>query len=187
MEQTLLNKIGAAAMSMKNPKLNKVNPHFKSKYATLDSVQAVVQPALARNGLFDWVTFNQESSTWDLTVTDGQDVVVLSSLPSPGASQIQGVGSEATYAGRYLRCNAYFLVGEEDDDGNAAVEVKKQGKGDYLAPVRDLMDEYAGALGLPRDSAARYLASSMEVDNAYRIPAERVQEALDHMHKVIGG
>lgn len=187
MEQTLLAKIMTAARAMPNPKLNKYNPHYKSKYATLDSVQAVVQPALMGQGLYDWVTFNQETGTWDLNVTDGTDVIVLSSLASPGASQIQGIGSEATYAGRYLRCNAYFLVGEEDDDGNAAVEVKKQGKGDYLAPIRELMDEYANALGLTRDSAARYLASSMEVDNAYRIPADRVQEALDHMHKVIGG
>lgn len=187
MEQTLLAKIMTAARAMPNPKLNKYNTHYKNKYATLDSVQAVVQPALMGQGLYDWVTFNQESGTWDLNVTDGTDVIVLSSLASPGASQIQGIGSEATYAGRYLRCNAYFLVGEEDDDGNAAVEIKKQGKSDYLKPIRDLMDDYAHVLGVDRETATHNLADFMGVENVYRIPADRVQEALDHMNQVIGG
>ena len=50
-----VNEIAAALAkaqaSMKNATLNKVNPHFKSKYADLAGIRDTVIPALSANGI----------------------------------------------------------------------------------------------------------------------------------------
>lgn len=127
MSDSIYTKLVRAVAEMPNPKLNATNPRFGSKYATLESVQGSVKPVFAVYGLMDWVDYDLTDQAWKLYLTDGTETILLGTLPTTGFTTVQSLGSEATYAGRYLRCNAYFLVGEEDDDGNAITPQEAHG------------------------------------------------------------
>lgn len=194
MTENIFSKLAKATSQMPNPKLDKTNPRFNSRYATLESVQLSVKPALSSNGLVDWVDFDSTSQEWKLMLSDGSEVIELVSLPTSGFTNIQSVGSESTYAGRYLRCNAYFLVGEEDDDGNAASDVDKSSKSKqapkpqkapHLQPIRDMIGEFARHEGVSTSRAASMLAAHMGVASVSDIPAEAVSAALAYMRERI--
>lgn len=104
---------------------DKINPHFKSKYADLGSVIEALRPILAAHQLY-FIQCSEPSE-------DG--VVVATYVRHVSGSQIdfgklyvpankrdaQGFGSALTYARRYALVTA-FGVPTEDDDGNAAVK-----------------------------------------------------------------
>jgi len=100
-----------------------VNPHFKSRYVTLQAVIDAVLPALHANG-FALIqgTHVEEGKTilkTELIYVDGK--AITSSYPvHPVKADPQGEGSALTYARRYALM-ALCGIAPEDDDGNAAV------------------------------------------------------------------
>lgn len=140
----ILKKLLKAESKMENPVLDCENPHFHSRYASLGSVLAVVRPALHSEGLLLSGRLEAtESGEMHLVyvVTDGtSEGVELSRFPVPVFSNAQQLGSFLTYARRYSLCSVFNLVGEPDDDGNAAVKAEP-------APVRK-PDKWAGVRGL---------------------------------------
>ena len=120
----LATALAAAQAEMTNPRFDKVNPGFRSKYASLAAVRDAVIPILARHGIA--VVQNLTTTEGGICCTtmllhkSGQSLV--SSLPMPASKQdAQGLGSAATYARRYGLMAMVGVVGDEDDDGNAAV------------------------------------------------------------------
>lgn len=125
-----------AAFQAELPKVHKgsINPHFKSKFASLEDMTAVVLPLLGEHGLA-WATLP--------TVEDGQFVLKYRLLHESGTeiggiyplggSNAQQRGSEITYARRYALSAVTGIAADEDDDGNAASQPKKQAKPE---PVR---------------------------------------------------
>lgn len=116
--------LAKAQAEMKNPALDSVNPHFKSKFANLASVRNAVVPVLAKHGLSIW----QDLTNTDrgvacrtiITHSSGQQVT-FGPLEMPAMKlDAQGLGSAATYARRYSLMAALCIVGDEDDDANAA-------------------------------------------------------------------
>lgn len=102
---------------------DKVNPHFKSKYAPLATCLEAVEPALLENG----IALIQETSE-DLSGVTIETVFIHTSGESmrggkfhvPASKQDpQGYGSALTYARRFSLCAACGIA-PEDDDGNAA-------------------------------------------------------------------
>jgi hypothetical protein len=100
-----------------------VNPHFKSKYVTLQAAIDAVLPALHANG------FALVQST---RLTEGRTILNTALLHTSGGklesdypvhpvkADPQGEGSALTYARRYALM-ALCGIAPEDDDGNAAV------------------------------------------------------------------
>jgi hypothetical protein len=125
-----INEIAAALAkaqaSMKNAALNKVNPHYKSKFADLASVRDAVTPALSANGIavVQALDAGSESSGWcvltRLLHTSGQWVESL--CPIPAVLDMQKMGSAITYARRYSLSAICGIAADEDDDANAAVQ-----------------------------------------------------------------
>lgn len=122
-----VNEIAAALAkaqaAMKNATLNKVNPHFKSKFADLASVRDAVIPALTANGV---------SVVQTLEAPDGNQLVVTrlihasgqwieSRCPMPTPKNMQEMGSAITYARRYSLSAICGIAADEDDDANGAV------------------------------------------------------------------
>ena len=121
-----LNKAFAAArLEMKQPRFDSVNPHFKSPFASLASVQEACIPPCAKHG----IAVHQD-------VTDCEDGVRVVTLLCHASGEerrfgpwriptakpdAQGYGSARTYACRYQLLSVMGLTGEIDDDGNAAV------------------------------------------------------------------
>ncbi len=98
------------------------NPFFKSKYATLEEIIAVLKKPLANNGLCinQFTDFNEDCSwlTTQISHSSGQWMRGRYLL-TPTDNKPQSVGSSLSYAKRYA-LQAVMLVPSEDDDGNAA-------------------------------------------------------------------
>jgi hypothetical protein len=117
----LATALAAAQAEMKNASLNKVNPHFKSKYADLAGIRDTVTPALAKHGL----------SIVQGTDTLESGIVVVTRLMHKSGQWIesrfpiaydkpQTMGSAYTYARRYSLSAMCAISADEDDDANAA-------------------------------------------------------------------
>lgn len=102
---------------------DRTNPHFGSKYATLDACWDACRKALSANGL----------AVVQLPSSDGSKVSVTTVLAHASGEWIssmvtmvakdgtpQSIGSALTYGRRYGLCAAVGVAPEEDDDGNGA-------------------------------------------------------------------
>jgi hypothetical protein len=122
--------LAAAQAEMHNPTFDAVNPHFKSKFASLKEVAKVARAALAKHDIFVGQQITGEGSLiYCTTVFHHKSGESLAFGPTPfpvPRNDPQGYGSATTYARRYSLSAALCLVGDDDDDGNAAVDgVKK--------------------------------------------------------------
>lgn len=119
----LATALAKAQASFAGAAKDSLNPHFKSKYADLESVVSAIKQGLASNGLsFVQVSHNEPSSASIETIIMHSSGEWLSagivSVPV-SKNDAQGFGSAMTYARRYSLSSA-FGIAPEDDDGNAA-------------------------------------------------------------------
>jgi hypothetical protein len=158
--------LAKAQASMKNAPLNKVNPHFKSKFADLASVRDTVIPALAANGIavvqaLDLTGPDASSGQavyTRLLHTSGQWIESL--CPIPNGTDMQKMGSAITYARRYSLSAICGIAADEDDDAESATsgtlkseavttlntEPTGQSYGDWLADIEAITAEGYDAL-----------------------------------------
>ena len=140
----LAKALAAAQGEMKNAKLNKVNPHFKSRYADLAEIRDTVTPALSRNGL---------SVAQGTDMTESGLVVVTRLMHLSGQwiesrypiaiDKPQAMGSAYTYAKRYSLAAICCISSDEDDDANAAntsAPVTASISADQFRELRKLID-----------------------------------------------
>lgn len=116
--------LAAAQSEMTNPGFDSQNPHFRSKFASLASVRNAVVPVLAKHGIC--MTQDLASAeggiacTTILTHESGQRMVFGPLFMPATKPDAQGMGSAATYARRYALMAVAGVVGDDDDDANAA-------------------------------------------------------------------
>ncbi len=121
---TLAEALVAAQAEFPAVEPNAVNPHFKSRFVTLDHLIAKTRPILNKHGL----AVTQEPSVSEggfptLTTTllhvSGEER--SSTMPLLLTKQdMQGLGAALTYAKRYAWSAALGISADEDDDGNSA-------------------------------------------------------------------
>ncbi len=104
---------------------DKINPHFKSKYADIGSVIDAIKPVLAKHGL-GFTQHPQPSDTGIIVETvlhhaSGESLSLGTLYVPANKMDPQAFGSALTYARRYALMTA-FGVPAEDDDGNAATK-----------------------------------------------------------------
>lgn len=124
-----INEIAAALAiaqaELRNPAFDSSNPHFKSKFASLANVRDTITPTLTRHGIavLQLLGFDEGRVTCETVLThkSGQWISGTFSMP-PTKPDAQGTGSAATYCRRYSLMAIVNVVGDEDDDGNAASE-----------------------------------------------------------------
>jgi len=133
-DTTIYQRFRQAQQAIKNPSKRGKNPHFKSEYATLDDVLESIKKPLNDAGL----SFCHKHRTVHyegICIKDYIHLVVTDDLGNEmdfGGYEIltctnaQAQGSNETYLRRYSLMSAFGIVGDEDDDGNAAVESQKQ-------------------------------------------------------------
>src|SRR5690242_7489896 len=106
------------------------NPHFRSKYATLDNIIDETRPILAKHGL----------AVLQMPGGDGENVIMKTMLMHesgewleteplvmrPTKNDPQGMGSCITYARRYSLSALLSISTDEDDDGNASSQKPTQ-------------------------------------------------------------
>jgi hypothetical protein len=166
-----INEIAAALAkaqaSMKNAALNKVNPHFRSKYADLAGIRDTVVPVLAANGIAVVQTI-EPTETSAVVITRLAHISgqwIESCCPVLGAGDMQKMGSAITYARRYSLSAICGIAADEDDDANAAVQQAKpvavnkapEGFDDWLADLEATADEGTAALETAWKKSQPYL------------------------------
>ena len=173
-----MNKIAealsAAQAEMQNPSFDAVNPHFKSKFASLKEVARVARAALAKHGVFVGQEITGEGSliycTTKFLHKSGE---VLSFGPTPfpvPRNDPQGYGSATTYARRYSLSAALCLVGDDDDDGNAATNAVSKPITEKQAAELEALIEDVGA-----DKAA--FLKWLKVSKLAELPASEYSRA----------
>lgn len=134
--------LAAAQRAMKNAGLNKVNPHFRSKYADLAGIREAVVPALNMNGIAVVQTLDGDAGAvcvlTRLIHTSGQ--WIESRCPLPAAPDMQKMGSAITYARRYSLSAICGIAADEDDDANEAS--KPVAAKQVVAPVPPGFDDW---------------------------------------------
>ena len=123
----------AAYAEMGKVAKDRKNPHFKSNYATFESIDDVVRPALAAHGLallHRFELFGEGGPVWCRAVAvhaDGGEV--STAIPAPGVldNNPQKAGSAMTYARRYSAFARFGLAPSDDEDGNRAAPATKGG------------------------------------------------------------
>lgn len=145
---------------------NAVNPHFKSRYADLDSVCQTVRPLLQQHGLFFYQTFEGcdrgvvSLRQWLVHVKTGE-LLDFGTCAVPYEKQgPQAAGSAITYARRYGMTCALGLLTEDDDDGNrghdragdSARAVQGAGRGKSTSDSAKLYEDFQRRLLTARDA-----------------------------------
>jgi len=123
-----ITKISAALVKAQG-ELNAVhkdgnNPHFRSKYATLQNIVESTRDTLRKHGLAVVQTFNETDGTYislNTTVLHESGEYIKGTFSMrPTKADPQGLGSATSYARRYCYSAAIGIVTDEDDDGNAS-------------------------------------------------------------------
>jgi hypothetical protein len=101
---------------------NKTNPHFKNRYADLDTILEAIEPSLHRNGLFITQSISGNTlKTRIIHASSGQVLESADGYPLPEGLDSQKFGGAITYARRYDLCSMLSITAEDDDDGAKAV------------------------------------------------------------------
>jgi hypothetical protein len=108
------------------------NPHFKSKYADLPSVDAASRPVLAKHGLMytQGVVEALGGLAMETTIIHGASAQFISQLvpyvvPRGKTEDPQAYGSALTYSRRYGLQSALGMI-SDDDDGEAASRIARR-------------------------------------------------------------
>lgn len=114
--------LAVAHAEIDNPPLDKVNPHFKSKYASLGGHINAIRKPLSKHGISVVQTVSSAEGAIVLTTMllhkSGQFISDALAFPMPGNATAQAAGSLLTYMRRYSLASIVGIVGEDDDDGN---------------------------------------------------------------------
>lgn len=129
-----------AQMVLKNPHFDAVNPHFKSKFASLAAVREAVVPVFSACGIAitQWPVATETGFAGCRTRLDhvsGEWMEETFIIPVDKGNA-HGYASAVTYAKRISMQSVAAVVGDEDDDGNAAVTAQKAPSGLSVAAVK---------------------------------------------------
>ncbi|WP_026676746.1 ERF family protein [Fictibacillus gelatini] len=121
--------LAAFQKDVKQPEKDGNNPHFKSKYVTLDGTVKAIHDCAPKHGL----SYTQMPVTTDygvgvttLIMHESGEFIQMDPFVLPmDKKTAQGAGSATTYARRYSLSAAFGIVSDLDDDGNEATENAK--------------------------------------------------------------
>lgn len=170
--------LAVAQGMMENAVMNRVNPHFKSKYADLAAVFDAARKPLSANGLAIVQTIGDGVLHTRLLHTSGQ--WIASEHPLPMSGRPQEIGSALTYARRYSLSALIGIAADEDDDANAASRKSEQ-------PTNTLSFEQIKELGGAIEDGGRTLDwfyKFAHIDALSDLAVERYDAALAYVKKL---
>ena len=186
---TLNSALVSALGELRNLAKDKVNPHFKSKFTSLDSILDATRPVLSKHGL----AMSQEPC-----FEDGMAGVVTRIIHAGGESREsrlllplrdqspQGAGGAITYARRYSAAAILGITSDEDLDGNESITPSKVTSKPVIAkpafqPRKTDADKLAHEITAPEPVKTavkdqwEVMFSTME---AYKVSEEQVRSFL---------
>ncbi len=188
--------VALAAFQAELPRVGKGNVakvvsekgNYTYKYADLADVSDEVLPLLAKHGL----SFSAKPTL------DGSNRFVLEytlrhvsgesdggSYPLPGNATPQQVGSAITYARRYTLCAITGVAPDQDDDGQAASQVRDEPPPPKATPAQvERFDELAKTLAAAESESALKTAwtaivAAYKADEVTTVQANALRAELD--------
>ena len=149
----------AAQQEMPAVEKDATNPHFGSRFVSLDHLIAKTKPVLNKHGLaiaqFPSESDGAPALTTMLIHSESGDQIAYT-LPLVLAKQdMQGLGGALTYARRYAWAAVLGICDESDDDGNAA-----SAPGTGAPQASDSAGEQKAAASSPSPSGSAVATSS---------------------------
>src|SRR5512143_3702631 len=169
-----------AQAAMKSAAFNKVNPHFKNRYADLAAIIDAVRKPLTDNGLsFTQTTEVHVDGAFLLVTTlrhaSGQ--WIAGTYPLPANAKSQELGSALTYAKRYTLSSITGIAADEDDDAEAT---RKNGNG---APITDEQAKVLTELAVKKKIDVTKLLELTHSESISDIPASYFARAKAWLEK----
>lgn len=198
--KTLAEAVVAAQAELPAIERDAVNPHFKSRYMTLDNLLAKALPVLNRHGL---ALLQQPTSL------DGRPALKTTLLHESGerAEEVtplvfekgtpQAYGSALTYFRRYCAAALLGISDQGDDDGNGAERPARadgrpatrarapQQTEEWASPAqRRMIFAKAKECGLTEDELKNALKSVAGTAHSDRLPKAKVDQVLAFIEDV---
>ena len=119
---TLQEAYVEALRSVRNPPMTGFNPHYRTRFATLGDVLESVREACEPLGIAYMQCVEPADGGYELRsyVVGGGECRKLSAIRLDVPQDPQKLGSAMTYMRRYLATCDWGIVGDPDDDGEAA-------------------------------------------------------------------
>ena len=145
-------------------KKDKINPQTKSKYASWDSILAMLIPCLNDAGIVMTVipTLNNENicvsvrldhpASGEWVVFDGYEISKDANNKNTRANQVQNEAGVLTYAKRYAVSAIFNIATDEDTDG-ASVTQRQSSLADKKSEYASLLAQICKNKKLERDQA----------------------------------
>ncbi len=152
--------LSIAQAEIKSAKFNKVNPHFKNKYADLTAMRDAYQEALSKNGL-SIVQVMEDKPDGMLLITrilhkSGEFIESRFPIKIEPNATMQQIGSKITYARRYSISSILSFSAEEEDDGEEDRKQKEVEENEPLLPYQS--QELESIIGEDMELKSRLLA-----------------------------
>lgn len=195
-----INEIAKALSSfqseVKQPEKSGNNPHFKSKYVTLDGTVKAIHECAPKHGLsFVQMPVGDENGIGVVTVilhSSGQFIEFDPFILPLDKKTAQGVGSATTYAKRYSLSAAFGIVSDVDDDGNEATDNAPQNNSvkpqlateKQLNLINKLLIDISKVNGISKDDAYKVLKDRFKKDMEWYTPKD-ASEAIGLLNKSI--
>jgi len=155
--ETIAEAFTGAWTEIANPELDGINPHFKNRYATLKATLAAVRSACRPHGIAYVQTLSERDGSYRIeskVINARGDEIRLSAFPIENTPNPQAFGSEMTYKKRQQAQADWGIVGDEDEDGEAAAAAHKEKAGANTRKSETAPTKAPG--GAKRQTANRY-------------------------------
>jgi hypothetical protein len=165
----LFTALSKAQLEFYTAEKTSANPFFKSRYADFAEIVAASRPALCKHGLCVTQSIDDQFLVTILGHSSGQFIESRMKI-APVKQDIQSLGSYITYAKRYAYAAIVgVVVGEQDDDGEAAVRVPikkpiEESGDDFISndQYQILKQELEGRSDMEKRLLERYSLSGIE-------------------------
>jgi ERF superfamily len=190
-DDMLLNELAGALAkaqgAMNNASMNRINPHFKSKYADLAALWDAVRKPLSDNGLSVVQIIRDGSLHTMLLHTSGQRL--CSDYPLPATARPQEMGSALTYARRYSLSALVGIAADEDDDATAitrSADVETPPRVTDAAPLVGSRGAAVSVEDMAREAAKRGAeAARVFWDNRTKKEQEQINKIRPELNKLV--
>ncbi len=184
-ESTLASALVAAQAEMPNVGKDSENPHFRSRFASLDHIIEVTRPPLNKNGLsiHQFPSYNELGAPTLVTRishTSGEFIEYAGLLFLQG-QDMQKYGAALTYARRYGWAAALGIATDDDDDGNTASvpAPEKAAPGVISEKQAKRLWAIAKEAAVPEDILRDIVKGIAGVDSSKDIPVGKYDEIVD--------
>jgi hypothetical protein len=185
--------LSAFQKDVKQPEKNGNNPHFKSKYVTLDGTVKAIHDCAPSHGLsYTQMPVTTEYGVGVITLImheSGEFIQMDPFILPMDKKTAQGAGSATTYARRYSLSAAFGIVSDLDDDGNEATDNAPQNKPQaatdkQLGLIDKLLKDVAKAKNISKEEAYKTIQKRMKKDMEWFTPSD-ASKAIEILNEAL--